>query len=478
MAAGVVAVVDADGDAWVRPLTALDRLRTATDAPDVELGDGGAASSRAAGRCSPSPPRTAPSPGSTWWTALPARDTARVPSARDRSTPLTAVGRRARGPAPARRSGPWRHGRGRRATDLVLQQPGPQSSRALVAGRTALLEVPLDGGDVVHARRRAGRASPRSAVQVGRCAHGAWASPVGSYLQLCDGGDAEVEQPRGHVQRGRAGVPGQPAGRRAQRHAARPAVDAAAGHRPAGAQLDADRARGAARRRRGGDRDLGHHAGPRHGVRRRAGPADRRGRRVRRARRDGPRSCRSSTTTRRPTAASSSISEFDPLPAGVRTRRGDLRRARAAGRRRRRCHRERGADLHDHRRAGHQRAVDRARAAHRARRLDGRPTGAAAHRRARGSSRAGRPTTRRSPTSSTRTATTCVLVGAIADPASGIGAVPPGRIRDVPGRRSAAGPHDRDVAGLRRHLDDRGRGSTSTSARQARCHRRSIPCTR
>jgi hypothetical protein len=75
--------------------------------------------------------------------------------------------------------------------DLVLQQAGPQSARALVASRTALLEVPLDGGDVVE-HATSGTGTPAAPVQVGWCGHGAWASPVGSYLQLCDGEDAEV----------------------------------------------------------------------------------------------------------------------------------------------------------------------------------------------------------------------------------------------------------------------------------------------
>ena len=41
MAAGVVAVVDRDGNAWARPIAELDGLRIGTDAPDLELGEGG-----------------------------------------------------------------------------------------------------------------------------------------------------------------------------------------------------------------------------------------------------------------------------------------------------------------------------------------------------------------------------------------------------------------------------------------------------
>ena len=43
MAAGTVAVVDQDGNVWVRTIDELGALRIATDTPDVELGEGGAA---------------------------------------------------------------------------------------------------------------------------------------------------------------------------------------------------------------------------------------------------------------------------------------------------------------------------------------------------------------------------------------------------------------------------------------------------
>ncbi|MBO1752411.1 fibronectin type III domain-containing protein [Actinotalea sp. BY-33] len=77
-------------------------------------------------------------------------------------------------------------------TDLLVQQPGPQASQVLVATPDALLEVPLDGGDV-REHRAGGSGRPAAPVRVGSCAHGAWASATGNYLQLCDGSDARAK---------------------------------------------------------------------------------------------------------------------------------------------------------------------------------------------------------------------------------------------------------------------------------------------
>ncbi|GEK19531.1 Ig-like domain-containing protein [Cellulomonas xylanilytica] len=189
MAAGVVAVVDPDGNVWVRSIADLDTLRIATDAPDVELGEGGAAVVARSGAV----------------LAVAAEDGAvtRVDlvDGTARSTPVGTVGA---GPvdqvtavgdvAVVLSDGTVRTPDGEVEVDgdgLVLQQPGPEASRVLVASRTALLEVPLDGGSPVE-HPTAGSGVPAEPVQVGRCAHGAWASAVGSYLQLCDGDDAEV----------------------------------------------------------------------------------------------------------------------------------------------------------------------------------------------------------------------------------------------------------------------------------------------
>ena len=131
----------------------------------------------------------------------------------------------------------------------MLQQPGPASSVVLVASRPRCSRCRSTAA-TSSSTAPAGSGSPAAPVRVGACAHGAWASGRGSYLQLCDGADAEVERPRGHDQRGRADVPGEPAGRGAQRHAARAAVDAAAGHRAARAELERSSPRRSPRRPR------------------------------------------------------------------------------------------------------------------------------------------------------------------------------------------------------------------------------------
>lgn len=189
MAAGVVAVYDTDGNVWVRPITELDTLRISTDAPDVEVGKGGAAVVARSGAV----------------LAVSAEDGAvtrvDIVDGAARSTPLGSLGAgpvdrlTAVGDAPVVLSDSTVRTLDGEVTlegaNLALQEPGPDSSRALVASRTALLEVPLDGGTVVE-HPTDGSGVPARPVQVGRCAHGAWASPTGSYLQLCDGADAEV----------------------------------------------------------------------------------------------------------------------------------------------------------------------------------------------------------------------------------------------------------------------------------------------
>lgn len=189
MAAGVVAVVDPDGNVWVRPVSDLGTLQIATDTPDVELGKGGAAVVARSGAVL----AVAPEDGAV--------TRVEVVDGAARSTPLGSLGAgpvdqlSAVGDAPLVLSdGTVRTLDGEvelEGDDLTVQLPGPDSSRALVASRTALLEVPLDGGSVVE-HPTEGSGVPAEPVQVGRCAHGAWASAVGSYLQLCEGDDAEV----------------------------------------------------------------------------------------------------------------------------------------------------------------------------------------------------------------------------------------------------------------------------------------------
>ncbi|WP_426592499.1 Ig-like domain-containing protein [Cellulomonas sp. McL0617] len=190
MAAGTVAISDGSGDAWVRGIGDLDQLRIGTDTPDLQLGEGGkvvvaqdgavlgvAATDGTVTRADLS---SGGSVDSTPSGTLGAGDVDQ----------LTAVGDQ-----PVSLSGSTVHtlhgtidvpGDG-----LRLQQPGPAASVVLVASTTALIEVPLDGGKIVE-HKTAGSGKPAAPVRVGTCAHGAWATGTGSYLQLCDGSDAKV----------------------------------------------------------------------------------------------------------------------------------------------------------------------------------------------------------------------------------------------------------------------------------------------
>lgn len=185
MAAGTVAVVDEDGDVWVRDLDGLESLRVDQDVPDVQLGGGGAAVVARSGDAlavssDGTVSRVDLTAGAARVTPLGSLEAGQVDG-------LTAVG-----DEPVVLSGSsvrTLHGQVTLPDDeLVLQQPGPASDRVLVAGRTALYEVPLDGGEpVVHRTKGAG--APAAPVQVDGCAHAAWASGEGSYLRLCAGAD-------------------------------------------------------------------------------------------------------------------------------------------------------------------------------------------------------------------------------------------------------------------------------------------------
>ncbi|GIG19934.1 ATPase AAA [Cellulomonas chitinilytica] len=184
MAAGTVSFVDGAGDAWVRTVAQLGGLQVAQDRPDLALGDGGAvvvARSGAALGVAPEDgavTRVDVSSGDAQLEELGSLGAGDVDQ-------LTAVG-----DEPVVLSGSTLrtlHGSVELTGDgLTLQQAGPEASSVLVASRTALLEVPLDGGRVVE-HQTGGDGAPAAPVRVGRCAHGAWASSTGSYVELCEG---------------------------------------------------------------------------------------------------------------------------------------------------------------------------------------------------------------------------------------------------------------------------------------------------
>ncbi|MDO4901098.1 Ig-like domain-containing protein [Actinomyces sp.] len=80
------------------------------------------------------------------------------------------------------------------ATGLVLQQPGPKADAVLVASRTALLSVPLDGSPITtipaSTEGEAAVGIAARPVRLGDCAYAAW-SDSGQFLRQC-GDDIET----------------------------------------------------------------------------------------------------------------------------------------------------------------------------------------------------------------------------------------------------------------------------------------------
>ncbi len=183
MTAGVLSLVDAEGGLHVRALSDLDSMRPGEGEPDAELGRGARAVVGTDGVAyGVAADGAVTEVGVAGGDARVSQDGSLGEGELDQ---LTAVGNE---PVGLRGSTVvTRHGSVElTGTNLTLQQPGPASSRVLVASDTALVEVPLDGGSPIeHPSNGSGK--PAAPVQVGSCAHGAWASAQGSYQRLCDG---------------------------------------------------------------------------------------------------------------------------------------------------------------------------------------------------------------------------------------------------------------------------------------------------
>ncbi|MCB2174687.1 MAG: fibronectin type III domain-containing protein [Actinomycetales bacterium] len=189
MAAGVLSVLQADGDLWVRPLDQVGSLDT-TGQPDLALGQGASAvvsdsgvvlATTAAGelhRLELGDTLSNRVVGSMRGQTAPADAATTVGD-----TLVTLTGTTVHTPSAQVDLAAW-------GTDLVLQQPGPSAGDVLVATPGALLEVPLDGGEVT-AHLSGGSGAPAAPVRVGGCGHAAWASAQASYLELC-GSRADV----------------------------------------------------------------------------------------------------------------------------------------------------------------------------------------------------------------------------------------------------------------------------------------------
>ncbi|RMI09322.1 tandem-95 repeat protein [Cellulomonas triticagri] len=189
MAGGTVAVMDPEGQAWVRTFADLPLLQVTADEPDAEVGDDGLVVATTTGvalavagttgevtRLSPSAGGATQSEASAPLDGPVEALTAvgDVPVGLDGDTVRTPGGSSALGMA-----------------QPVLQQAGPASGTALVAGSTGLVEVALSSGDVAAEHEAGGSGTPAAPVRVGTCAHGAWPTGTLNYLRLCD--DAEPE---------------------------------------------------------------------------------------------------------------------------------------------------------------------------------------------------------------------------------------------------------------------------------------------
>ena len=197
LAGGTVVVADgATGNVWARPTSLLGSLDTVSQDPDLVLTPGGVALAAPDGALLAVDPTgvlkraelTDPTTG-----GVTVKETGRLADgATGPFDQVTAVGDVIVVLTGGVLSTPFGsadltgYGEG-----LVVQQAGPSSPSVLVATRTALLDVPLDGGSVLE-HRTGGSGRPAAPVRVGACGHGAWASASGSYLQLCGGEEPEV----------------------------------------------------------------------------------------------------------------------------------------------------------------------------------------------------------------------------------------------------------------------------------------------
>ncbi len=190
---GTVAV-NADGDVWARTVPTLGTLSTDSQDPDLELGPGGVAVVGRGGDV-----LAAESDGTLHRLAVSDEEVSSEEDGALAGTPsggfsqVTAVG-----DVLVALSGLTVHTPSGSTdlsdlgSELELQQPGPRSDVVLVSTPTALLEVPLDGGRV-REHESGGSGVAAAPVRVGACAHAAWATPTGSYVQVCGGEETRLD---------------------------------------------------------------------------------------------------------------------------------------------------------------------------------------------------------------------------------------------------------------------------------------------
>ncbi|WP_454049228.1 Ig-like domain-containing protein [Cellulomonas sp. Marseille-Q8402] len=190
MAGGTVAVMDTDGQAWVRSFDDLPLLQVAADEPDADVGPGGLVVASTAGVAFAVAGETGEVTRLTPAAGGPA-DAEEAPAFDGPVDALTAVG-----DVPVALDGDTVRTPGGSSSlgigQPVLQQPGPTASTALVAGSTGLLEVALSSGEVTAEHEAGGGGTPAAPVRVGTCAHAAWPTATQNYLELCADGAPRV----------------------------------------------------------------------------------------------------------------------------------------------------------------------------------------------------------------------------------------------------------------------------------------------
>ncbi|GIG36764.1 Ig-like domain-containing protein [Cellulomonas pakistanensis] len=190
MAGGTVAVMDTDGQAWVRTFEDLPLLQVTADEPDADVGADGLVTASVTGDAfavsgttgevtrlipvagGPATAQEAPALDGPVDALTAVGD---VPVGLDGDTVRTPGGSSALGMA-----------------QPVLQQPGPAASTALVSGSTGLVEVAVASGEVAAEHEAGGAGAPAAPVRVGTCAHAAWPTTAQNYLELCEGAEARV----------------------------------------------------------------------------------------------------------------------------------------------------------------------------------------------------------------------------------------------------------------------------------------------
>ena len=184
---GTVTVLDpASGELWTRAADQVGSLDIATQAADLDLGPGAVVA------VGPTGVVAGVSVESDELTVVdPATGSRTVPLGRDLETAsVTVVGDRAvvldaeRAELVADDGSVHALGN---ATGAVLQEPGRAADGVLVATDTALLDLPLAGGEPEILGEGAG--SPIAPVRVAGCAHAAWAATP-TYLHACEDRDA------------------------------------------------------------------------------------------------------------------------------------------------------------------------------------------------------------------------------------------------------------------------------------------------